>query len=197
MTIAGNSERELWLSITDDPDWKRNYIADPNISLEETISAIISKFPAKPRRILEIGCGYGRLTREMRAQYPTAEVWGLDVNAAVLEEAATYDPGTTFVCGDSINEQGFDAVYSVALFQHLPDSEKQAYIEQSYAALNPGGVLRVQFIPGERDAFCEHWTPAAPMRDWFRDAGFPRVSVQSGLVHPQWAWIAGKRSAKG
>lgn len=194
MTVDQTSERGLWLSITDDPDWKRNYIADPNISVDETVAAVVSKFPANPQRILEIGCGYGRLTREIRARYPDAEVWGLDVNAAVLEEAGRYDPRTTFACGDSIDKTGFDAIYSVALFQHLPDSEKQAYIEQAYTALNPGGILRVQFIPGERDAFCEHWTPATTMRDWFRTAGFTRPSVQSGLVHPQWAWITGKRT---
>lgn len=186
MTVDQSSERALWLSIT-----------DPGISLEETVAAIVSHFPAAPKRILEIGCGYGRLTREIRARYPAAEVCGLDVNAAVLEEAERYDPDTRFVCRDSIDDAGFDAVYSVALFQHLPDSQKQAYIAQAYAALNPGGVLRVQFIPGERDAFCEHWTPASTVREWFRDAGFLRASVQSGLVHPQWAWITGKRSAKG
>jgi len=27
------SEREHWLSITDDPEWKRNHISDPNIPL--------------------------------------------------------------------------------------------------------------------------------------------------------------------
>ena len=56
-------EREHWLSITDDPEWRRNHICDPNISLAETLAAL--EFPYVPQTILEIGCGFGRLTTEM------------------------------------------------------------------------------------------------------------------------------------
>lgn len=184
------TEREHWLSITDDPDWRRNYISDPNISLHDTVDAIVAAFSKrpKPKRILEIGCGYGRLTREIRQRFPKADVLGFDINPAVLNAAREYDPGTVF-CDDMQGIAELDAVYSVAVFQHIPDAEKCAYIGQAFESLNPGGVLRVQFIEGDRDNFLDHWTSADLMVSWARDAGFASTRVTSGLVHHQWSWL--------
>lgn len=184
VTVA---EREHWLSITADPDWRRNHIHDPDISLFDTLRAITSPFPARPDRILEIGCGYGRLTTELLYEYPAAVVTGLDINPAVLDEAI---PGPQYVCGDNLDGlPAQDAIYSVAVFQHLPAGEKRAYIEQAHDLLNPGGVLRVQFIDGIRDNFCDHWTPIADMVTWGRAAGFETVTVETGLAHLQWSWM--------
>lgn len=183
------TEREYWLSITDDSEWRRNSIADPNISLADTVDAVVSAFRKrpKPKRILEIGCGYGRLTREIRQRFPNADVFGFDINPAVLDVARDYDPGTTFT-DDLEGIAEMDAVYAVAMFQHLPDTEKQAYVRQAFEALNPGGVLRVQFIEGDRDNFLDHWTTAAQMVAWAKDAGFT-TRVTAGVVHPQWSWL--------
>lgn len=184
------TERDHWLSITDDPQWRRNHIADPNISVDETLAAITKAFPVNPERILEIGCGYGRLTQRIAHWYPDALVTGVDINPDVLTHAL---PGAGYVCRDNLiglPEQ--DAIYSVAVFQHLPDTEKRAYIEQAADILTPGGVLRVQFIEGERDNFCDHWTKPSVMREWFHSAGFTTVSdVERGLAHQQWSWITG------
>lgn len=185
------TERQHWLSVTEDPDWRRNHIHDPEISVFDTLLAITSAFPEQPSRILEIGCGYGRLTAEIAYQYPTATVTGLDVNRAILDEAI---PGPVYVCGDSLNDQPIqDAVYSVAVFQHLPNDEKRAYIEQAATILSSGGVLRVQFIEGDRDNFCDHWIAAATMENWCRAAGFTSTSIDRGIAHPQWSWLTAVR----
>jgi trans-aconitate methyltransferase len=185
------TEREFWLSVTQSPSWKQECIADPTISLNNTIAAIVSAFPERKQlKILEIGCGYGRLTREIRQQFHTAKIFGLDLNNEILKEAAAYDPDTTFMCGDTITGRGYHAIYSAVVFQHLPDIEKHAYIMQAYKALTKGGVLRVQWVPGDRAAFCDHLTPAERMIEWCETAGF-KTTVEHGLVHPQWSWLTG------
>lgn len=179
------TEREHWLSITDDPDWRRNHIADPNISLDDTIEAIVSAFPTNPRSILEIGCGYGRLTDEIQKWFVDAVVTGMDINPDVLEAAI---PGVMYV--DSLTGLPVqDAIYSVQVFQHLPDAEKRAYIRRSYELLNPGGVLRVQFIEGARDNFCDHWVASDEMADWCHETGFQRPIRIEQRVHEQWSWL--------
>ena len=185
MTVA---ERRHWLSITDDPDWRRNHIYDPNISTAETLAAITTPpFPTAPQYILEIGCGFGRLTSEMQQRFPKTEVTGLDINERILLEAI---PGPFYICDDNLQyAQRQDAIYSVAVFQHLPAEEKRAYIDQAAKVLNPQGVLRVQFIEGARDNFCDHWESAGTMVDWCLNAGFATARVQHGLVHPQWSWL--------
>jgi cyclopropane fatty-acyl-phospholipid synthase-like methyltransferase len=182
------TEREHWLSITDDPDWKRNHISDPNISLDDTVEAVVSAFPYQPQRILEIGCGYGRLTEVIAKAFPDAVVMGVDINPQVLPESWRQ---VMYVCRDDlIGLSGFDVIYSVAVFQHLPDVEKRAYITQAYQALNRGGVFRLQFIDGDRDNFCDHWVDLDEITTWFDDVGF-HVQEMSHLVHPQWCWITG------
>lgn len=185
------SEREHWLSITTDPEWRRNHIADPNISLDATVDAIVSAFPADAKRVLELGCGYGRLTREVGKRLPDVSVIGLDVNPAVLSEARLYDPDTEFVCGATLMPfTELDAIYSVAVFQHLPDNDKYAYIREAYEALNDGGVIRLQFIAGVRDNFNDHWVPVEQMVTWMERRGFT-IGVTGTAAHPQWTWITG------
>jgi len=187
MELERRSEREHWLSITDDPEWRRNHISDPNISEDETIQAIVSVFPADPERILEIGCGYGRLTSKIADRFPDAMVTGTDINGAVLVEAI---PGAAYAVRDNLTGLPVqDAIYSVAVFQHLPDAEKYAYIKQSAEILRPGGVLRVQFIQGQRRNFCDHWVTREQMAEWLFISGFTSCEFDDGLAHPQWTWV--------
>lgn len=183
------TEREHWLQVTRSRDWKREHIFDPNICPAATLNAITAALPEDPQSILEIGCGFGRLASLVAQQYPDAIVTGLDINPDILDHGLQ---GVTYVCGDSlwaVPKQ--DAIYSVALFQHLPDAEKAAYIAQAAERLNPGGVLRIQFIEGVRDNFNDHWVSLEQMQRWFTDSGFTAVSHERGLAHPQWTWMTG------
>jgi trans-aconitate methyltransferase len=187
-----NAEREHWLHITDDPDWERQHIHDPNIPADETLKAITDPFPPDPKRILEIGCGTGRLMRLVRCLYPFASFTGIDINHKVLPK--TKSPNEHYLCRDNlIDLDGFDAVYSVAVFQHLPYDEQYAYIAEAFDALTPRGVLRVQFIDGEDSGhLCDHKTPTGTMVRWFREIGFA-TNVDLGLAHPLWSWITGTK----
>lgn len=189
------SEREHWLQITSDPNWRRNHTCDPNIPLGETVDAITAPFPGTVKRILEIGCGFGRLIAPITRRYPLAEMIGVDVNPNILAQAwgvgrVGFGFRPRYVCTDSLEQfTDQDAIYSVAVFQHLPDGEKRAYIEGAYAALRPGGVLRVQFIEGDHDGFCDHLTPLTRMVGWCEGAGFASTAADRGLAHPQWTWL--------
>ena len=182
------TEREHWLSITDDPDWKRNHIHDPAIDISEELAVLIAYFPKDPKRILEIGCGYGRLTEAVAEMHPEAKVMGFDINRKIMPSHGK----AVYVCGDGdqIPSFSFDVIYSVAVFQHLDSDQKQAYIEQAAAALNPGGVLVVQFVQGDHDGFCDHLVPWSRMWEWSEKAGL-KTEVGLGLVHVEWAWIVG------
>lgn len=181
------NERDHWLGITADPDWRRNHINDPNIPLADTLAALT--FHNDPEQILEIGCGYGRLTTELAALYPNAEITGIDINPDIL-------PADTdqihYLCLDNL--EGLlaqDAIYSVAVFQHLTDQQKRDYIFDAATLLTAGGQLRVQFIDGDRDNFLDHWVAVEEMESWFMQAGLGVAAIDQGLAHPQWTWITG------
>jgi trans-aconitate 2-methyltransferase len=102
--------------------------------------------PAPGERILDIGCGTGRLTAEILSRVPSAHVIGLDRSAAMLHEAVrVQDRRIGFVHADATHlpfSSGFDAVFSTATFHWIPDHDR--LFGEIYRVLVPGGRLVAQ-----------------------------------------------------
>ena len=134
-------------------DWdaaKYHRISDPQLAWGRAVAERLQ--PAPGERILDIGCGTGRLTAEIAAQSETFVV-GLDRSAAMLHEAAVQagrsrESGNgqpRYVRGDgaALPFAGvFDAVFSAATFHWIPDHGR--LFESVFAALKPGGRLVAQ-----------------------------------------------------
>jgi SAM-dependent methyltransferase len=101
---------------------------------------------------LEIGCGAGRLTRQLAGQF--ARVVSLDVSADMIERAREASPdnvefhqveGTRVpLPDDSVN-----AVFSVHVLQHLDDfGDVSSYVGDAVRALAPGGTLMLHIALG-------------------------------------------------
>lgn len=102
--------------------------------------------PAAGERILDIGCGTGRLTAELARRAPGLFVVGLDRSATMLGEALRhFGDGAQFVHADAaaLPFRGpFDAVFSTATFHWVPDHER--LFAEIYRVLRPGGRLVAQ-----------------------------------------------------
>ena len=110
------------------------------------------EFEIRPSdRVLEIGCGVGRLTWTLarRAQ----EVWALDISSQMLEIAKENLPEVTnvhFLLGDGtslgdIPSGSKDLVFSSLTLTHLPHrSLVLGYLAEAARVLAPGGRLAVQ-----------------------------------------------------
>jgi demethylmenaquinone methyltransferase / 2-methoxy-6-polyprenyl-1,4-benzoquinol methylase len=103
---------------------------------------------ATPRRILDLGCGTGELTRQLAHRFPDATVVGLDFTAAMLREAARrtrpadgsgprYGRGT--VMRLPFDAASFDLVTSAFLVRNLVDLS--AAFREMRRVLRPGGGL--------------------------------------------------------
>jgi malonyl-CoA O-methyltransferase len=91
-------------------------------------------------RILDAGCGKGRLARALLARYPSAEIWGLDLSEALLR----YVPqGVKTRQGSLLNlpfEDGFfDHVYCVEALEHALNPE--AAIGELCRVVTPEGSI--------------------------------------------------------
>lgn len=205
MSVYHSSKHwDFWLNkAKEDEDY-----ADPNIPTDKTVEALVSAFPEDPRMILEIGCGFGRLTREIKKLYPKAYVKGFDINEKVLDKAAllsgykrssnpTSDrvPLYYFNSGDLSGKSKDDVIYCVQVFQHLPANEKREYIRQVYGRLNPGGIFRFQYIEGDADTFLTHDARWEDIKKWLLDAGFQIFDVQKNLLVPRWTWVTAQKAA--
>jgi trans-aconitate 2-methyltransferase len=106
---------------------------------------LIARIPLRePRKILDLGCGSGLSTEELRRAYPQAEIVGLDTSPDMLAAARKRLPDVSFLEGDAetFDSAGFDLVFSNAVFQWIPGH--LGLIARLAAALPPGGALAFQ-----------------------------------------------------
>ncbi|HEY1991520.1 MAG TPA: malonyl-ACP O-methyltransferase BioC [Gammaproteobacteria bacterium] len=100
-----------------------------------------------PARILDVGCGTGRPTRELQQRYPKAEVIGADLAPAMLKMASKQLPwfgrGARFICAEAsqlpLADAGCDLVYASLLLQWCEDLD--ATLLEWRRLLKPHGLL--------------------------------------------------------
>ncbi|AYF26736.1 methyltransferase type 12 [Micromonospora tulbaghiae] len=151
----------------------------------------------RPRRILEIGCGVGNSTLPYVDAYPEAEVYGIDVGAALLR----YAHGRAESLGRKVHfaqrngeDTGFpsghfDLVVSHILLHEMPPEAVRAVLRECHRLLAPGGMMIHADFPGyvgldplvqfliDWDTWNNNEPFWGPMRDMdlvqaARDAGF-------------------------
>ncbi|HZT38249.1 MAG TPA: methyltransferase domain-containing protein [Bryobacteraceae bacterium] len=103
-------------------------------------------------RVLEIGCGAGRVTRALAAVF--GEVYGVDVSGEMVRRAreALTDSPNAFVYQNngkdlSVLPQGllFDFAFSSIVFQHIPSREIiENYVREVWHRLRPGSLFKFQ-----------------------------------------------------
>ena len=100
-------------------------------------------------RVLDLGCGTGRVTGEIAARVPAGRVVGLDRSPAMLATAQAWlrahAPGVRLVLGDAAAlpfRRVFDAAFSGATFHWVHDHG--ALFRSIVTALAPGGRLVAQ-----------------------------------------------------
>lgn len=105
---------------------------------------LLSAVPTGAKRILDLGCGEGLLTRALAAG--DAEVVGLDRDEPAIELARrhTDQPNVRYVVGDMLDPpfegETFDAVLSVMALHHVDMREG---LRAMASLVKPGGVVGV------------------------------------------------------
>lgn len=106
------------------------------------------------KRALEICGGFGKLAAGLAANFPQAEVIGLDLYAASgpeIEETLKRLPGLSYVAGDAFDlsvypEDSFDLVWGQAALHHLAH-DPEGVSRQVLRMLKPGGRFVFIFEP--------------------------------------------------
>jgi len=105
-------------------------------------SAILKRVPQHGARILDYGCGVGRLAKEILQQRPDVTVVGVDASAVQLRHAEEFVENARFrACFPHELEEQFDLVYSVYVLQHVPAIELREAISRVHYRLKPDGVF--------------------------------------------------------
>jgi ubiquinone/menaquinone biosynthesis C-methylase UbiE len=125
---------------------------------DEMHAKLASEIPApadgKVKRILDMGCGDGRLTMALKDRYPEAEVWGIDVGGPMVRfahmRANDMNNGANFaqrLAEDTKFPDGhFDIVTSFLLFHEVNADANKKILAETHRVLRSGGVFSANDI---------------------------------------------------
>lgn len=128
---------------------------------------------------LEIGCGYGRIVRELRRELPPAAISVADT----IDEAASFTASEFGVRRIPVAEEtgaefndAFDLVYLLSVYTHLSVENVEANLRRVAAMIKPGGVL-VFTTHGSASAasaelYEQYWLDKAKLNEALADTGY-------------------------
>jgi len=96
---------------------------------------ILSLVPGTPRRVLDFGCGSGRVTIAVSKSLPNASICATDIDAEAIDwcrehitcaefDANSHYPPTRYSSGS------FDLIYAVSVFTHLPEKMQHDWLAE-------------------------------------------------------------------
>ncbi len=144
---------------------------------------------SKTDEVLEIGCGVGRVGRELAAH---CKNWtGCDISANMLSFAKERLQGilnTRLVAlrGAGLSEfktASFDVVFATNMLGHLDEMDRWRYVEEAFRVLRPGGRLSIDNIDLESDAGWRKFAhDARNLGNMERPPYMPRFSTAAEFV---------------
>ena len=161
-------------------------------------------------RLLDWGCGHGRITRHFLRHWPGARITGMDIDGGNIawcqanmdRDAFVHAPLWPPTC---LASRSFDAIIGLSVMTHLSAEAQHAWLEELHRLLKPGGTAFISFGGDGAAAFASiHHTPEwwrswrqtgfndnlldPALGDGIADPGYYRVTHQSaGHVRANWA----------
>jgi Methyltransferase domain len=137
-------------------DWCGNAgapLAQQSADFYHLVKACYAKHGRRPlydAKILDFGCGWGRLTRLFSKDLPADQIFGCDSDAQILEWCRDL-PGT-FRQSDARPrrlpfDERFDLAFAFSVFTHLGPGTQSDALAALYLSLDDDGVLVVTIRP--------------------------------------------------
>jgi tRNA (cmo5U34)-methyltransferase len=136
----------------------RYYVEHVDVTVprrEEQLASVLDLFPwpaEAPLQILDLGAGFGALTRVVLTRFPHSRVTCVDGSGEMMklarERLASYGERVSLHLGDlayrSWHNQlpgGYDAAVSALAIHHLTDERKRELYAEIFGLLKPGGIF--------------------------------------------------------
>jgi SAM-dependent methyltransferase len=111
-----------------------------------------SERPLDGARVLDFGCGWGRILRFLTRDVPPERLHGCDPVESILDVCRQNRVPATLGQSDFLPErlpfdEPFDLAYALSVFTHLSEAAHLQCLEALHAGLRPGGVLVATIRP--------------------------------------------------
>jgi ubiquinone/menaquinone biosynthesis C-methylase UbiE len=166
----------------DVPDFSSSGRANYDQLVRPYLPVLLNGAAARDCRVLEIGCGVGRMTRWFAQSF--GEVHGIDIAPDMIGQArdrlAAY-PNVALHTGSGFDLQSlpdacFDLVFSYIVFQHIPSAAVIGnYVREAARVLKPLGAFKFQVNGDQSAAYRAH------VRDTWQGETFSRDEVHEML----------------
>jgi len=133
---------DLWSLVYDAPGVQR-------LTYRPVQDAVVRALRSDPpSRVLDVGCGTGRLTARLAQEFPASRVTGCDFSRGMLRQARARSGALALAQGDAQHlpfaEGSFDAVVSTEAFHWFP--EPDSALADFRRVLAPRGRLLIAFV---------------------------------------------------
>lgn len=122
------------------------------------ITTILSRCELRGKELLEIGCGQGRITRDLAAHARRVVATDPDAGALALARAAIHADNVEFIQASAgvpeLPAESFDVVIYTLSLHHVPAGEMSGSLRAAARLLRNDGVI-VVVEPGDGGSFTE------------------------------------------
>jgi SAM-dependent methyltransferase len=108
-------------------------------------AALLAANKGAPRNILDFACGFGRVLRVLKAEYPSAELAACDISAKATDFCSRQFGAQPIQSGEDFTElrigATFDLIWCGSLLTQLIPSQFKSSLDLFQSLLSPGGVM--------------------------------------------------------
>jgi SAM-dependent methyltransferase len=131
--------------------------------LQESFLIDVLKLARVPmQRVLEVGCGFGRITKVLAEAFPGSAIMAVDLSDAQIEKAKTFCAGCAavqfqqydFYSGSSLPGGSYDTVVAAEVFLHHPREAVKQIAQRLASAASQ--IVNIDWCEDWRTPVSEH-----------------------------------------
>lgn len=151
--IIDSQENEYWfpyhyVAKMPDEGFQQHFVDIWGINYISTIEFMLNRIrDLNPESLIDVGCGDGRLTREIALNTEVSTLYGVDYSSRAINLARAMNQDISwvqFAAEDIMSDHKLpkaDVIILMEVFEHIPIESCRAFLESVSKMLKPGGRM--------------------------------------------------------